>query len=200
VAITCESKLRALLKELTKMRAADESHKALVFSQFIGTLEWLKTRLPEEGFSYRTISGSMPLPQRAKAIQAFQADPPTTVFLLSVRSGAVGINLTSASHVFVLEPLLNPALEAQAIGRAWRMGQTRSVKVIHFVTKDSVEERIVELNAQRAKAKGANEGGNAAAELAKKKGKQRITVTEVAGAIRADKQDLRAEELQLLFS
>ena len=198
LALLSESKLQALLKELTKMRAEDESHKALVFSQFIGTLEWLKSRLPDEGFGYRTISGSMPLNQRAKAIAAFQEDPPTTVFLLSVRSGAVGINLTSASHVFVMEPLLNPALEAQAIGRAWRMGQTRSVKVVHFVTKDTVETRIVELNATRAQAKGAQGGGAAAQELANRKGKVRIT--EIAGAIRADKQDLRAEELQLLFS
>ena len=200
LALKSESKLQALLKELTKMRAEDESHKALVFSQFIGTLEWLKSRLPDEGFGYRTISGSMPLNQRAKAIAAFQDDPPTTVFLLSVRSGAVGINLTSASHVFVMEPLLNPALEAQAIGRAWRMGQTRSVKVVHFVTKDSVESRIVELNATRAAAKGAQHGGAAAAELANRKGKGKMRITEIAGAIRADKQDLRAEELQLLFS
>jgi SNF2 family DNA or RNA helicase len=200
LALQSESKLQALLKELTKMRAEDESHKALVFSQFIGTLEWLKSRLPEEGFGYRTISGSMPLNQRAKAIAAFQEDPPTTVFLLSVRSGAVGINLTSASHVFVMEPLLNPALEAQAIGRAWRMGQTRSVKVVHFVTKDTVEQRIVELNATRAQARGAQGGGAAALELANRKGKGKVRITEIAGAIRADKQDLRAEELQLLFS
>lgn len=59
----------------------------------------------------------------------FQRDPPTTVFLLSVRSGAVGINLTAANHVFLLEPCLNPALEEQAIGRAWRMGQARQVVV-----------------------------------------------------------------------
>lgn len=59
----------------------------LIFSQFSNTVEWLKKRLTEEGFGYRTISGSMPLKQRAKAIEAFQKDPPTTVFLLSIRSG-----------------------------------------------------------------------------------------------------------------
>ena len=64
-----------------------------------------------------------------QAIAAFQKDPPTTVFLLSMRSGSVGINLTSANYVFILEPALNPALEEQAIGRAWRMGQQREVRV-----------------------------------------------------------------------
>eukprot|EP00959_Pyramimonas_sp_CCMP1952_P158859 3322587-Pyramimonas_sp.AAC.1 len=89
----------------------------------MGTIEWLKVRLVEEGFGFRTVSGGMPLKKRAQAIASFQNDPPTTVFLLSVRSGAVGINLTSASHVFLLEPCLNPALSEQAVGRAWRMGQ-----------------------------------------------------------------------------
>ncbi len=73
--------------------------------------------------------------------QAFQQDPPTTVFLLSMRSGAVGINLTAASHVFILEPCLNPALEEQAIGRAWRMGQQREVVVKRFCVKVCLQAR-----------------------------------------------------------
>ncbi len=72
IVLRCESKLRVLLSELKAMREADETAKALVFSQFNSTLEWLKTRLTEEGFGYRTISGSMPLPKRAAAIEAFQ--------------------------------------------------------------------------------------------------------------------------------
>lgn len=70
-----------------------------------------------------------------QAIEAFQNDPPTTVFLLSMRSGSVGINLTSANYIFVLEPALNPALEEQAIGRAWRMGQQRQVTVKKLFVK-----------------------------------------------------------------
>ncbi|EFN56965.1 hypothetical protein CHLNCDRAFT_21780, partial [Chlorella variabilis] len=119
------------------MRRADPSAKALIFSQYVTTIEWLKTRLTQAGFGYRFISGSMPLKQRAKAINAFQQDPPTTVFLLSMRSGSVGINLTAASHVFLMEPALNPALEEQAIGRAWRMGQQRTVTVKKFYVKAS---------------------------------------------------------------
>ena len=70
-----------------------------------------------------------------QAIEAFQKDPPTTVFLLSMRSGAVGINLTSANYVFVLDPALNPGLEEQAVGRAWRMGQQRPVTVKKLYVK-----------------------------------------------------------------
>ena len=73
-----------------------------------------------------------------QAIEAFQKDPPTTVFLLSMRSGSVGINLTSANYVFILEPALNPALEEQAIGRAWRMGQQREVIIKKFYVKVSI--------------------------------------------------------------
>ena len=73
-----------------------------------------------------------------QAIEAFQKDPPTTVFLLSMRCGSVGINLTSANYVFILEPALNPALEEQAIGRAWRMGQQRQVTIKKFYVKVSL--------------------------------------------------------------
>lgn len=70
-----------------------------------------------------------------QAIEAFQKDPPTTVFLLSMRSGAVGINLTAANHVFLMDPAFNPALEDQAVGRAHRMAQTRPVTVKKFYIK-----------------------------------------------------------------
>ena len=204
--IESDSKLRALVAELTKMRDADASNKALVFSQFNSTLAWLQRRLPEVGFGYRTISGSMPLAQRAAAIAAFQKDPPTTVFLLSMRSGAVGINLTAATHVFLLEPALNPALTEQAIGRSWRMGQRKEVFVKHLIAKDSIESNIVKLLAQRATG-----GGNAAAvdpddpeaaakAAAESAAMEKMSKGELAGHLRADKQKLRAEELKLLFS
>jgi hypothetical protein len=201
VVLRSESKLQALLRELKKMREEDATAKALVFSQFASTIEFMKERLTEEGFGYRTISGSMPLNKRAAAIEAFQKDPPTTVFLLSVRSGAVGINLTAASHVFLLEPVLNPALQAQAIGRAWRMGQQRTVVVKHLYVKNSVEERIIKLNDTRTAATGT--GGGAAAALlattdAARKGKAKVS--DIAGAIRSDRQDLRLNELEMLFS
>jgi SWI/SNF-related matrix-associated actin-dependent regulator of chromatin subfamily A3 len=91
--------------------------------QFTSTLALLAQELPKHGFSYRTLKGGMTQPARAKALRDFQNDPPTTIFLLSVRAGSVGINLTQANHVFLMEPLLNPALELQAVGRVHRMGQ-----------------------------------------------------------------------------
>lgn len=78
-------------------------------------------------------------PADVQAIEAFQKDPPTTVFLLSMRSGSVGINLTSANYVFILEPALNPGLEVQAVGRAWRMGQQREVAVKKFFVKVRID-------------------------------------------------------------
>lgn len=80
-------------------------------------------------------SGSMAMTQRTKAIEAFQRDPPTTVFILTMRTAACGINLTAASHIYLLEPCMNPALESQAIGRAWRMGQRRPVYVKRLYVK-----------------------------------------------------------------
>ena len=84
----------------------------------------------------------MSLKKRTKALSEFQNDPPTTIFLLSMRAGAVGINLTQANHVFLMEPAMNTALEKQAIGRVHRIGQKRHVKICRFIMKGSIEERI----------------------------------------------------------
>lgn len=100
--------------------------------------------LPTHGFQYRTLSGDMSMQKRAKALRDFQKDPPTTIFLLSMRAGSVGINLTQANRVFILEPCLNPALEMQAIGRVYRLGQKRKVEVTRFVVNNTIETKIVE--------------------------------------------------------
>jgi len=115
-----------------------------VFSQFSSTLAWLKNELPKHGFEFRTLSGDMSMKKRAQALAEFQNDPPTTIFLLSMRAGAVGINLTQANRVFLMEPSFNPALEAQAIGRIHRLGQKRAVEIVRLVVKDSFEERMVQ--------------------------------------------------------
>ena len=80
--------------------------------------------------------------KRAKALHDFQSDPPTTVFLLSMRAGNCGINLTQANRVFLMEPGFNPALEQQAIGRVHRLGQKRQVEIVRLVVKDSIETRL----------------------------------------------------------
>lgn len=195
---TSESKVKALIKELKAMHADDECNKALIFSQYQSTLSWLQQKLVEAGFDYCSITGSMALKQRDKAIQKFQKDPPTTVFLLSMRSGAVGINLTGANYVFLVEPCLNPALEAQAVGRAWRMGQQREVQVKRLYIKDSVEDQIRTVVEKRGKSvvAPAEELGRG---HGKGKGKAKAGA-DLAGNLKSDRAALRTEELDILFA
>ena len=98
-----QSKFNELLKQLKKIRDEEPDAKSLVFSQFASSLEFLQQELPKHGFSFRTLKGSMSKNARAKALHDFQNDPPTTIFLLSTRSAACGINLTQANRVFLLE-------------------------------------------------------------------------------------------------
>ena len=125
-----DSKLNTLLSELKRISDTEPGSKSLIFSQFASTLDWLKIELPKHGFQFRTLAGSMTMQARAKALKDFQGDPPTAIFLLSLRAGAVGINLTEANRVFLMEPALNPALEAQAIGRVHRLGQNKAVEIV----------------------------------------------------------------------
>jgi SNF2 family DNA or RNA helicase len=92
----------------------------LVFTQFRTTLSYLQSVLPSRGYKFGTLSGDMTRGARTQALENFAMDPSTTVFLMSIRAGAVGINLTQANHIFLFEPCLNPATELQAIGRVWR--------------------------------------------------------------------------------
>jgi len=140
--VAFEAKFKVLISELKRSRDKDASSKSLVFSQYTSTLNWLQKELPKHGFQFRTLSGNMSMKDRAKALSDFQKDPPTTIFLLSMRAGNCGINLTQANRVFLMEPNFNPALEKQAIGRVHRLGQKRKVKVIRLLVKDTVETRI----------------------------------------------------------
>jgi SNF2 family DNA or RNA helicase len=157
-----DSKLKKLIVELRRISRDEPGSKSLIFSQFTTTLEWLKIELPKSGFQFRTLSGSMSMTARDKALKDFQGDPPTTIFLLSLRAGAVGINLTEANRVFLMEPALNPALEAQAIGRVHRLGQTKNVEITRFVVKDSIEERIQKIQKAKYGAKAIGEAPEAA--------------------------------------
>jgi len=145
-----EAKLKTLLADLRKIRKTNAKAKVLIFSQFSETLERLKTGLTDRGYGYRTLTGGMSRSQRSKALSDFQKDPPTTVFLLSTRAGAVGINLTQANHVFLMEPSFNEALEKQAIGRVYRMGQKRKVSIVRYVIENSIEENMLVARKKRA--------------------------------------------------
>eukprot|EP00658_Telonema_sp_P-2_P038347 TRINITY_DN2753_c0_g1_i11.p1 TRINITY_DN2753_c0_g1~~TRINITY_DN2753_c0_g1_i11.p1 ORF type:complete len:346 (-),score=54.90 TRINITY_DN2753_c0_g1_i11:194-1231(-) len=143
-----ETKLLAVLTRLSLTLSRDPHSKILLFSSFAGTLEWLAHRMRRDEIQFETINGTMSLAQRTSAIRAFQYNPASRVFLLSVRAGAVGINLTAANHVFLLDALLNRQLEEQVIGRVHRLGQDRAVTVRRFIVIDSIEERIRELVAR----------------------------------------------------
>ncbi|CAN0153840.1 unnamed protein product [Scytosiphon promiscuus] len=189
--IVMETKLRALVEKLADIHRQDPTSKSLVFSQFNSSLEWLKRTLPKRGFQFRTLTGAMTRNQRTAALNAFAKDPPTTVFLLSVRSGAVGINLTQANNVFLLEPLLNLALEKQAIGRVYRLGQARPVRVTKLVLKDSIETRILDLQKKQAS------GGSASAAIG---APSSSGSNGVAGNIARDNaKNLKIEEYNALF-
>jgi SNF2 family DNA or RNA helicase len=139
------AKIDELLDRLDELVA--EGHRALVFSQFTGFLGRVRTRLDAAGIAYAYLDGRTR--RRAEVVDAFrQGSAP--VFLISLKAGGVGLNLTEADYVFVLDPWWNPAVEAQAIDRTHRIGQTRPVMVYRLVSADTVEQKVVELSARKA--------------------------------------------------
>ena len=136
----------------------DGQHKALVFSQFTGFLKLLAERLDGCGIAYQYLDGATPAAERALRVQAFQRGE-GEVFLISLKAGGFGLNLTAADYVLIVDPWWNPAAEDQAMGRAHRIGQQRPVTVYRLVTAGSIEERIVELHHdKRSLAEGILEG------------------------------------------
>jgi hypothetical protein len=109
------------------------------------------------------IHGAMTQKARSRALERFIADPTVTVFALSLRSGAVGLTLTAASRCYLLEPCLNEGTELQAVNRIHRLGQTKKVQIVTFVSKNSVEQRLLQLRAERAAAAAASTDPTAAA-------------------------------------
>lgn len=124
-----------------------EGHKVLVFSQFVRSLEFLKTHLEERKLGYAYIDGSTK--KREAEISRFQENVGVKVFLLSLKAGGVGINLTAADYVILFDPWWNPAVEAQAVDRAHRIGQTRKVTAYRLIVKDTVEEKILKLQEKK---------------------------------------------------
>lgn len=137
------SKLEAF-RELTE-ELLENGHKALVFSQFVDVLGILKEQLDEMGVSYQYLDGTTSTKERARRVAAFQAGE-GDLFLISLKAGGTGLNLTAADFVIHYDPWWNPAVEDQASDRAYRMGQTRPVTVYRLVAKGSIEEKIVELH------------------------------------------------------
>ncbi len=154
----------------------EEGHKAIVFSQFTKLLGFVRQRLDEQGLPYAYLDGQTR--NRRKVVEQFQKDPNTNLFLISLKAGGVGLNLTAAGYVFLLDPWWNPAVEAQAIDRAHRIGQTQPVFAYRLIAQDTVEEKILQLQ----------------------KAKRQIADAVLEGEEGEEPKELTAKELRMLLS
>jgi SNF2 family DNA or RNA helicase len=139
------SKLTCLIEALDT--AVSEGHKALVFSQWTSLLDLAEPHMDAAGIPFLRLDGSTV--DRAGVVNAFQADDGAPVLLASLKAGGTGLNLTAADHVFILDPWWNPAAEDQAADRAHRIGQDRPVLIYRLVATDTVEERLLALQARK---------------------------------------------------
>jgi SNF2-related domain/Helicase conserved C-terminal domain/Bacterial SNF2 helicase associated/SWIM zinc finger len=167
------AKLDVLLGQLREV--LDEGHKALVFSQFTSLLKILRTCLDQDGTLYEYLDGATR--DRQTRVERFQNDKDCRLFLVSMKAGGLGLNLTAAEYVFILDPWWNPAVEAQAVDRAHRIGQTRPIFTYRLIARDTVEEKVLEL--QKTK---------------------RDLAAAMIGAENSMIRDLRSEDLALLLS
>lgn len=125
--------------------AIAEGHKLIIFSQFVKHLEVYKDFFDKQGIPYLYLDGSTPAKERRNLVDSFQKDTSIRLFLISLKAGGFGLNLTAADYVFLLDPWWNPAIERQAQDRSHRIGQDKSVFIYKFITKGSIEEKIVQL-------------------------------------------------------
>jgi len=139
------AKLDELADRIEEM--VDEGHKALVFSQFTSMLAIVRRRLETAGVTYEYLDGQTR--DRKRRVDRFQEDPDCPVFLISLKAGGLGLNLTAADYVFILDPWWNPAVEQQAIDRAHRIGQERHVFAYRLICQDTIEQRIAELQERK---------------------------------------------------
>ncbi|HEX8892814.1 MAG TPA: DEAD/DEAH box helicase, partial [Terriglobales bacterium] len=135
------AKLEALLEQLREV--LDEGHKALVFSQFTSLLRIVRDRLDRSGSTYTYLDGATR--DRQACVERFQNDEKCRLFLISLKAGGLGLNLTAAEYVFILDPWWNPAVEAQAVDRTHRIGQTRPVFAYRLIARDTIEEKVLQL-------------------------------------------------------
>ena len=140
------AKLELFLETVQELREGE--HRALVFSQFVKHLELLRAAIDERGITYQYLDGSTPASERQRRVDAFQ-NGDGELFLISLKAGGTGLNLTAANYVLHLDPWWNPAVEDQATDRAHRIGQERAVTVYRLVSKGTIEEQIIDLHANK---------------------------------------------------
>ncbi|XP_057792639.1 LOW QUALITY PROTEIN: DNA repair protein RAD16-like [Salvia miltiorrhiza] len=139
------TKIDALREEIRFMVERDGSAKAIVFSQFSSFLDLIHYSLQKSGVHCVQLDGSMSMGARDAAIKKFTEDPSCRIFLMSLKAGGVALNLTAASHVFLMDPWWNPAVERQAQDRIHRIGQYKPIRIVRFIIENTVEERILKL-------------------------------------------------------
>ncbi|HMZ46923.1 MAG TPA: DEAD/DEAH box helicase, partial [Chitinophagaceae bacterium] len=139
-------KLEELAREITENIS---NHKALIFSQFIGMLSLIKENMKANGIIYEYFDGTTSAAERERAINRFQNDDECRVFLISLKAGGVGLNLTAADYVYIVDPWWNPAVEQQAIDRTHRIGQTKNIFAYRMICTDTVEDKIIHLQEKK---------------------------------------------------
>jgi non-specific serine/threonine protein kinase len=139
-------KLDELTREITENIG---EHKALIFSQFLGMLGLIREKLTEQNIPFEYFDGSTSATDREKAIQNFQNNDECRVFLISLKAGGVGLNLTAADYVYIVDPWWNPAVEQQAIDRTHRIGQTKNIFAYRMICIDTIEDKILQLQEKK---------------------------------------------------
>ncbi len=139
-------KLEEIAREITENIS---NHKALVFSQFLGMLALIKDKLKSLDVPFEYFDGSTPAHERERAINRFQNDDTCRAFLISLKAGGVGLNLTAADYVYIVDPWWNPAVEQQAIDRTHRIGQTKNIFAYRMICKDTIEDKILQLQEKK---------------------------------------------------
>lgn len=143
------TKIDTLLEEVNKMMQEDPESKGIVFSQFTNMLDLVSYRLKKANIGCVMLAGSMSILQRNSILYSFNKFPDLKIILISLKAGGEGLNLQVANYVFLLDPWWNPAVELQAFQRAHRIGQKKKVTALRFITKDTIEERMFQLQEKK---------------------------------------------------
>ncbi|MBI9061014.1 MAG: DEAD/DEAH box helicase family protein [Marinilabiliaceae bacterium] len=149
--VTESVKIREIIQHITDKTA---NHKILIFSQFVQMLKLVKDELISRSIPFEYLDGKSTSVQRERSVNNFQENEELRVFLISLKAGGTGLNLTAADYVFILDPWWNPAVENQAIDRCYRIGQDKKVFAYRMICKDTVEEKILKLQARKKKIAG----------------------------------------------
>lgn len=139
-------KLKELMDHINDIST---NHKILVFSQFLGMLSMIKEQLEKQGIEYEYLDGSLTPKARKNAVNHFQNDDKCRIFLISLKAGSLGLTLTEADYVYLVDPWWNPAVEQQAIDRTHRIGQTKNVFAYRMICRDTIEEKIMSLQEKK---------------------------------------------------